>query len=73
MTSKRTIKVVKREERLAAGDVSSITKTANQLRREMVQTVANWIAETEEGLAKQRKLYQRFRQATIDGALTEND
>ena len=72
MNSKRTIKVVKREHRpTTSGDVTSIAKTANQLRREMVETVANWIAETQEGLAVQRRLCKQFRQATFEAAVTE--
>ncbi len=67
MTSKQTIKVIKREHRLRTVDEApDITKTANQLRREMVQTVANWIAETQEGLTLQRSRYRQFREAAIE-------
>ncbi len=72
MRSDRTIKVIKKEHRRTSKkDVTSMSKTANQLRREMVQTVADWIAETRQELASQRRLVQQFRAATIESALTE--
>lgn len=66
MTRERTIKVVKRKERQTACNVeSSFKKTANQIRREMVQTVAAWIAETREELTVQRRLCQEFRKLPL--------
>lgn len=37
----------------------------------MVQTVANWIAETQENLVAQRRLCQQFREATIVSSVIE--
>lgn len=72
MAPRRTIKLIKQKDRPRAVDgKGSLKKTANQLRREMVLTVANWIAETREELEVQRRLCQQFRRSTIEGVVTE--
>jgi hypothetical protein len=52
-SGKRTIRVVKREQREVADVAESILslKTVRQVRREMVQTVASWIEEKRKSVA----------------------
>jgi len=56
-SSERGIRVVKRENRevLQPDEPVLLLKTVNQVRREMVQTVASWIEEKRQAVAAERR------------------